>query len=61
MITDEERETFTAALWAKHGADLPRYIAERIGEQAVAQDAGGVAFWRDIAARANAMMSAARQ
>lgn len=61
MITEQERETFTAALWSKHGADLPRYIAERIGELAVAQDAGGVAFWRDIATRANVMMSGTRQ
>ncbi|MCR5872268.1 MULTISPECIES: DUF6961 family protein [unclassified Sphingomonas] len=56
MNTEAERQTFTAALWAKHGDDLPRYIATRVGEQVTAGDLGGVGFWRDIAARAEAMM-----
>lgn len=61
MVTEEERETFTAALWAKHGDALPVYVATRIGEFAAAGDQGGVAFWQDIAARADAMMRTPRQ
>jgi len=61
MVTDEERETFTAALWAKHGTALPVYVAARLGQQVAAGDAGGIAFWQDIAARADAMMRAPRQ
>jgi hypothetical protein len=61
MITDAERDTFAAALWAKHGDDLPRYVAIRLGEQVMADDAGGVAFWQDIAARADALMRVPRQ
>jgi hypothetical protein len=61
VITEAERETFTTALWAKHGDDLPRYVATRLGEQATAEDAGGVAFWKDVASRADAMMRSVRQ
>ena len=61
MISEAERTTFTAALWAKHGEDLPIYIAARLGEQVAAQDAGGIEFWRDIAARADAMVRSPRQ
>lgn len=61
MVTVEERETFTAALWAAHGAALPVYIARRLGVQVAAGDAGGLAFWRNIAACADAMIRAPRQ
>lgn len=61
MTTDEERETFTAALWTKHGDDLARYVAARLGEQISAGDVGGMDFWKDIAERADAMMRAPRQ
>lgn len=61
MTTDEERETFTAALWAKHGTALPVYVATRLGEQVAGNDPGGIAFWQDIAARADAMMQTPRQ
>lgn len=61
MITDAERETFTAALWAKHSNDLPRYVAARVGKQVMAGNTCGVEFWKDIAARADAMMRSVRQ
>jgi hypothetical protein len=34
-----------------HGDDGPRFIAERIGELAIAGDWNGVERWREIAAR----------
>ena len=61
MTTDEERETFTAALWAKHGDALPAYISHQLGEFIAARDTGGAAFWKDIAMRADRMLRASRQ
>lgn len=61
MITNEELDVFTAALWAKHGDDLPRYVEMRLLAFAAAGDAGGEAFWRDIGERVLAMYFATRQ
>lgn len=60
MVTDEEREAFTAALWKQHGDKLPDHIARQMGDMAAAKDWGGLEFWQDIYARADVMMWEAR-
>lgn len=60
-VSDAERDVFAAALWTRHGARLPGYVAAKIGVFAVAGDADGVQFWQDIAARADALMGSPRQ
>jgi hypothetical protein len=46
------------AVEKQHGADAPRFAAERIGALALAGDAGGVAMWQAIAARLEVMREA---
>jgi len=43
------------AVETQHGADAPRFVAERIGALALAGDAEGIAMWQSIAARLDAM------
>lgn len=56
-----ERETFAAALWARHGDELPCYIAERTGQQIVVGDVGDIDFGPGIAAHALIQINGIRQ
>jgi hypothetical protein len=51
MTPDQERWAEALAVERMHGDDSPRFIAERIGELAIAGDWNGVERWREIAAR----------
>jgi hypothetical protein len=51
-------------LWAcanevirQHGAEAPRFVAERIGALALAGDKAGVSTWKAIAAKMDALIS----
>lgn len=35
----------------RHGEDGPRYIAEKVGEMVLADEAGGVDLWKAVAER----------
>lgn len=52
-----EQEMWGVALWVekRHGADGPRFIAEQVGRLALAGEAEGVAMWRGIAERFQAL------
>lgn len=41
-----------------YGAHAPRYVAERIGALALAQDVAGIARWKEIAVRLDQLMNA---
>ena len=45
----------------QHGADAPRWVAERIGTLAVAGDVAGVKRFREIARRIEQMLSGTAQ
>jgi hypothetical protein len=48
-----DRELWALALWVEkhHRADGPRFIAERVGEAALAGDQLGIDLWRAVAER----------
>lgn len=48
-----ERELWAIALHVEsnYGSDGPRFIAERIGKYAMADDLGGVDLWSEVARR----------
>ncbi|SEH12554.1 hypothetical protein SAMN05428974_0501 [Sphingopyxis sp. YR583] len=48
-----------AAVERLHGEGAARFVAERIGALALAGDAAGVAMWKAIAARLDAMTQGA--
>lgn len=52
-----EQELWGVALWVEkqHGPDGPRFIAEQIGRLTLAREAEGVAMWRRIAERFEAL------
>ena len=51
-MTDEDVATGAAMmLLRRHGDLAPARVAERIGELALAGDAGGVELWKRIASR----------
>lgn len=52
MIT-RDKELWALALWVEkhHGADGPRFIAEKVGRFALAGESGGVELWRAVADR----------
>lgn len=56
MLT-EERHLWACALAVEkqHGADAPRFVAERIGALALAGDGAGVERWKAIAAKMDAL------
>ena len=56
-----DRPTFAARIWRDHGDEAPVHIASKIGEFAAIGDAGGVAFWTDIARLVDGMMREKRQ
>lgn len=51
MTRDKELWALALGVEKHHGADGPRFIAERVGELALAGEAGGVDLWRGVAAR----------
>ena len=48
------------AIEKQHGADAPRFVAERIGALALAGDTDGIAMWKAIAVRLDAMRKGGR-
>lgn len=52
-----EQELWGVALWVEkqHGANGPRFIAQQIGRLAIAGEDDGVAMWRGIAERFEAL------
>lgn len=59
-MMDESQHIWACAATVEklHGADAPRFIAERIGALAIAGDADGMAMWKAIAVRLDAMRKA---
>ncbi|WP_420006879.1 DUF6961 family protein [Tsuneonella aeria] len=52
-MKSRDKELWAVAVWVEktHGTDGPRYIAEQVGRLALEGDEGGVAMWRNVAAR----------
>lgn len=48
-----DKELWALALWVEkhHGPDGPRFIAEKLGELALAGETGGVDLWKAVAER----------
>jgi hypothetical protein len=51
MASDRDLWALTIRVERDHGAGAPRYIAERIGEAAVADNRAGIDLWKAVAAR----------
>jgi hypothetical protein len=51
LSPEQERWAEALAVERQHGEDAPRFVAERIGELALAGDMKGVLRWREIASR----------
>lgn len=51
MTSDQERWGEALAIEKAHGADAPRWVAERIAALAIEGDWAGVGRFREIAAR----------
>lgn len=58
-----DKELWALALWVEkhHGADGPRFIAEKVGRFALDGDAGGVEMWKGVAERYDALRAGADQ
>lgn len=56
MTRDQELWGMAIMLLRQHGEQAPLKVAERIGELAVAHEAGGVQLWREVAHRMNALI-----
>ncbi|MEH3039802.1 MAG: hypothetical protein PGN21_07040 [Sphingomonas paucimobilis] len=61
MMPEEERWAEALLAVRLHGAAAPVWIAERIGTLALAGDAAGVARFKDMAARVDALQDGTRQ
>lgn len=61
MTAEEERWSEAILAVRIHGAAAPVWIAERIGALALAGDAAGVARFKDMAARVDALRDGTRQ
>ena len=59
MVT-RERELWALALWVEkhHGANGPRFIAEKVGKLALEGEQGGVDLWREVARRYDSLQMA---
>lgn len=55
-----EHELWALALWVEktHGSDGPNHIAEQVARLAEAGDVEGVAMWRKVAERYDALVDA---
>jgi len=49
------------AIHSQHGDHAPVVVAERIGALAMKGDVGGIAHWKDIAARFDALFFSPHQ
>lgn len=60
---DVNKEDLAIALWVekKHGVDGAVYIAEQIGRLALENDTAGIARWKRIAVRFEALSQGAVQ
>jgi hypothetical protein len=61
MAPDEERMAEALAVERLHGANGAAFIAERIGDLALAGDFAGVERWKAIAARYEQLLSGSLQ
>ncbi|RZF59066.1 hypothetical protein EWE75_23805 [Sphingomonas populi] len=61
MTRDEERWAEALAIERIHGDRAPVWVAERIGELALAGDEAGVRRFKEIAARLGQMTRGGRQ
>lgn len=61
MTAEEERWSEAILALRIHGAAAPVWIAERIGALAFAGDAEGIARFKDMAARVEALRDGTRQ
>lgn len=63
MIPTRDKELWALALWVEkhHGADGPRFIAEKVGRFALDVDAGGVELWKGVAERYDALVAGTDQ
>lgn len=57
---DEERWAEALAVQLEYGDQAPVFVAERIGVLALQGDAAGIARWKDIATRLDALSRSAR-
>lgn len=56
MASDRELWACTNEVVRQHGDRAPLFVAERIGALALAGDEAGVATWKAIAAKMDAML-----
>lgn len=61
MMPEDERWAEALLAVRLHGAAAPVWIAERIGALALAGDAAGVARFKDMAARVDALRDGTHQ
>ena len=61
MTPKQEREAEAFTVWKRHGEMAPRFVAERIGALAMADDLPGVGRWQDIASELDTLMLGGRQ
>ncbi|WP_055818854.1 MULTISPECIES: DUF6961 family protein [unclassified Sphingomonas] len=61
MTADEERWSEALLALRLYGAATPAWIAERIGALALAGDEAGIARFKDMAARVDALRDGTRQ
>jgi len=61
VTPDEERWAEAMAIHSQHGDHAPVVVAERIGALAMKGDVGGIAHWKDIAARFDALFFSPHQ
>lgn len=62
MTLSREQEIWSIALMVEkeHGDSGPRFIAEQIGRLALNGDTHGIAMWKQVAHRYDAILSRAR-
>lgn len=60
MTPDQERWAEALAIERMHGADAPRWIAERVAALASAGDLAGVTRFREIAGKLDQLAGGAR-
>lgn len=61
MTPQQERDAEAFTVWKKHGEMAPRFVVERIGALAMADDMAGVRRWQEIAHALDTLMLSGRQ
>lgn len=56
-LSDWELQAVAVTVVRQHGDKAPLHVAERIGACAVADDGEGVATWKAVAVRMNAILN----